>query len=157
MEGVSVMKLNRVVVSLLFLLLAVLPAANAQSITGQISGRVVDPGRAVIIGATVQLTADLTQQVREFKTDTNGGFVFTGLVPGNYSIRVAQAGFKAYDQKAIPVAAQERINLPEISLQVGDVATTVEVQADAVHVATDSSDRSVAIGLVQTNGCGISA
>ena len=143
------MKSVRVVLPLLVLLLAMLPAANAQSITGQITGRVVDPGRAIVVGATVQLTADLTQQVREFKTDTNGTFVFTGLMPGNYSLRVTQPGFRAHEQKAIPVAAQERVNLAEVALQVGDVATTVEVQADAVHVSTDSSDRSVNISLTQ--------
>ena len=58
-------------------------------------------------------------------------------------------GFKTYEQKGITVAAQERVDLHEIALQVGDVATTVEVASDAVHVATDSSDRSVDINLKQ--------
>ncbi len=145
------MKSMKAVVSLLILisLLAVLPAANAQSITGQVSGRVVDPGRAIVVGATVQLTADLTQQVREFTTDAQGTFVFTGLIPGNYNLRVTHAGFRAYDLKAIAVTAQQRVNLPDVILTVGDVATSVEVQAAAVYVATDSSDRSVSIGLTQ--------
>src|SRR5262249_35901903 len=37
----------------------------------------------------------------------------------------------------------------EIHLSVGDVTSTIEVQAQAVHVATDSSDRSIAINLRQ--------
>jgi len=46
------------------------------------------------------------------------------------------AGFKNYESKGIPVAAQERVDLHEIQLSVGDVTSTVEVLASAVHVAT---------------------
>ncbi len=138
-----------VVVLVLFLLLAVPPTALSQSVTGQISGTVADPAGAVVVSAKVQLTHDLSQQVRDFTTETNGEFIFTGLVPGSYSLRVVQPGFKAYDQKAITVAAQERVDLHEIRLEVGDVTTSVEVSASTVHVATDSSDRSIDINLHQ--------
>ena len=138
-----------VVVLVLFLRLAVPPAAFSQSVTGQISGTVADPAGAVVAGAKVQLTHDLSQQVHDFTTETNGEFIFTGLVPGGYSLRVVQPGFKAYDQKGIVVNAQERVDLHEIRLEVGDVTTSVEVSADAVHVATDSSDRSMDMNLKQ--------
>ena len=131
------------------MLLAMLPAANAQSVTGQISGTVVDTSGGAVVGAVVTLTHDLSKQQRSFATSTTGAFVFTNLVPGAYSIKIAMPGFKNYEQKAIPVAAQERVDLHAISLSVGDVTSTVEVAASAVHVATDSSDRSIAIGLTQ--------
>ena len=130
-------------------LLAALPAVYGQSVTGQISGIVVDPAGAIVPGATVQLTHDLSKPVRKFTTESNGSFIFTGLVPGAYSLHVTQPGFKAYDQKGITVAAQERVDLHEIRLSVGEVTSTVEVQANAVHVATDSSDRSISINLQQ--------
>src|ERR1035438_7242936 len=91
----------RLVALVVFLLLAMLPAANAQSVTGQISGVVVDQIGALIPGATVQLTHDLSQTVHKYTTESNGSFTFTGLIPGAYSLRVAQAGFKGYDQKGI--------------------------------------------------------
>ena len=143
------MKSTRIIVALLFVLLAALPTAYSQSVTGQISGTVTDPAGALVAGATVQLTHDLSKQVREFTTESAGTFIFTGLVPGGYSIRIAQRGFKTYDQKSIIVAAQERVDLHEIRLEIGDVATSVEVVANTVHVATDSSDRSIAINLHQ--------
>ncbi len=143
------MNFNRAVVLVVCLLLATAPAANCQSVTGQISGTVADPAGAVVVGATVQLTHELSQQVREFRTESAGSFAFTGLVPGSYSIRITQPGFKTYGQKGIVVAAQERVDLHEIRLEIGDVATSVEVTANAVHVATDSSDRSIAINLQQ--------
>src|SRR5689334_8090257 len=126
-----------------------LPAANAQSVTGQISGTVVDPSGGALVGAVVRLTYDLTQQERSFTTANSGSFIFTNLVPGTYTLKVSMSGFKAYEQKNITVAAQERVDLHELTLSVGEVTSTVEVQANAVHVATDSSDRSIAINLKQ--------
>ncbi len=126
-------------------LLAVLPTASGQSVTGQIAGTVTDPAGALVVGATVRLTHSLSRQERSFTTDPNGSFVFTNLVPGDYSIRIEQPGFKAYDQRGITVSALERVDLHEIRLAVGEVTTTVEVQATSVHVATSSSDRSVTL------------
>src|SRR5690349_13895842 len=143
------MKLTRACAAVLFLLLAILPAAYSQMMSGQITGRLVDPGGSVIVGATVQLTNELTKQVREFLSDSNGNFTFTNVPPGNYTVRIAQPGFKTYEQRAIGVGAVEKVALAEIVLQVGDVSTSVEVQASAVRVATDSSDRGVAINTTQ--------
>ena len=143
------MKVFRLLVGSLLLLLALTPAAYSQGVTGQISGTVVDPAGSVVVGAKVQLTNDISKQVREYTTEANGSFFYTGIVPGSYSIRVSSPGFKGYDQKAIVVSAQERVDLHEVKLEVGDVSTSISVEANTVHVATDSSDRSVAINLAQ--------
>src|ERR1041384_4923380 len=118
---------------LLFALLAILPAANAQSVTGQMSGTVTDSTGAVVAGASVKLTHDLSQQAHTFTTDSSGAFTFIGLVPGAYSLSISQPGFKTYDQKSIIVAAQERVDLHEIKLSVGDVSTSIAVEASVVH------------------------
>src|SRR5947209_4134583 len=47
----------------LLCVLAGFPAMYAQSVTGQISGTVADSTGAVVAGAHVQLTHDLSQQV----------------------------------------------------------------------------------------------
>ncbi len=131
-----------------------LPAVYSQSVTGQISGTVTDSSGGIVQGATVRLTHDATQQVRTFTTELRGSFVFTNLVPGDYSVHIAMAGFKAYEQRGINVTAQEHVDLHEIKLAVGDVSTTVEVQAQASRVATSSSDRSVTIGSNQIDRSG---
>ncbi|MBI4876149.1 MAG: carboxypeptidase regulatory-like domain-containing protein [Acidobacteria bacterium] len=143
------MKVLRVLACFLLLWLAMPPAARSQSVTGQVSGRVTDPTGAILVGAPVQLTHDLSKQVRNFSTDTNGAFVFIGLVPGAYTLNIAQPGFKAYEQKGIVVAVQERVDLNVIRLEVGEISTSVEVSARVVKVATESSDRSMSIGLNQ--------
>src|SRR5260370_19659525 len=91
----------------------------------------------------------MTHQVRELVTDNSGDFVFTSVITGSYSLHIAQSVFKAYDEKGITVSAVERVDLHDVTLQVGDLSATVEVKAQAVHVATDSSDRSVSVGLSQ--------
>ncbi len=143
------MKNFRILAAFVVTLLATVPALNGQSVTGQISGTVIDPAGAVVIGAEVRLTHNLSRQVRTFTTDANGSFVLTNLVPGEYDLRVAMVGFNAHDQKGIIVNAQERVNLHEIKLALGEVSTTVEVQASTVRVATTSSDRTVSMGRLE--------
>jgi hypothetical protein len=143
------MRFLRVSVSLLLLLLASVPTANSQSVTGQVSGRVADSTGAILVGAPVKLTHDLSKQVREFTTDSNGAFVFVGMVPGTYTLTISQPGFKNYEQKGIKVSTQERLDLSEIRLEVGEISTSVEVTARTVNVATDSSDRTMNISLTQ--------
>src|SRR5688572_4876387 len=139
------MKKLRSLFGALLIFAVALPGLYGQSVTGQISGTVTDSTGGSIVGAVVRLTHDLSQQPRSFTTEASGSFVFTNLVPGKYSLRIEMPGFRAYDQKAITVAAQERVDLHDIRLTIGEVTSTIEVAAAVVHVATDSSDRSIAI------------
>ena len=131
------------------LLLAITPAAYSQSVTGSVSGTVVDAGGAVVVGATVTLTNDISKQAREYKSASTGEFEFISMIPGSYSLKIVQTGFKTYQQSNITISAQERVDLHTIKLTVGDVTTSIEVQSEAAHVATDSSDRAQNINLAQ--------
>lgn len=121
----------------------------AQSITGQLSGNVVDASNAPVPGVAVHLINEVTKVDQAFTTASTGSFTFAGLVPGTYTVKVSVTGFKTYEQRGISISAQERVDLHELRLQVGDVASTIEIAASAVHVQTDSSDRSVDISLKQ--------
>jgi hypothetical protein len=136
-------------VAMLCGLLSLFSSAYAQSVTGQISGTVTDSADSAIAGASAQLTNDLTKQVRSLTTESSGRFIFTDLVPGNYTIHVTHPGFKAYVQDAINVSSDEKVALHDIRLAVGDVNTTVTVQAETAHVASDSSDRSMLVNTTQ--------
>jgi hypothetical protein len=133
----------------MFLLLASMPAANAQTVTGSVSGTVVDSGGAVVVGANVQLINDISRQTREYKTSGTGEFEFISMIAGGYSLKIVQPGFKTYEQKNVTISAQERVDLHTIKLTVGDVTTSIQVQSEAAHVATDSSDRSQNVNLQQ--------
>ena len=143
------MKSIRIVATLFSTLLVASSSVWAQSVTGQISGTVTDSAGSTIAGATAQLTNDLTKQVRTLTTESSGSFIFIDLVPGNYSIHVSHPGFKAYDQHPISVSANEKVALHDIRLAVGDVNTTITVESESAHVATDSSDRTIDVNSTQ--------
>ena len=62
------MGLTRIVISAI-LLLAGLRPVNAQTVSGGISGSVIDPSGTVVVGANVELISDLNAQVRNFLTE----------------------------------------------------------------------------------------
>ena len=133
----------------MFPLLALLPAASAQTVTGSMTGTVVDSGGALVVGAKVQLTNEINKQVREFTTEGNGTFIFPDIFPADYDLKVTQTGFKTYVQTGITVGTLEKVDLHTIKLEIGDVATSVEVKAEAARVVTDSSDHSTDVNLKQ--------
>ncbi len=143
------MKIFQSYMLVLVLLASFISSASAQSVSGQVSGAVTDSAGGVVQGATVELTSDLTKQVRQYTTDSSGIFLFPNLVPGSYSLHVEQAGFKAYNQTGITVAGQEKVALSAIKLEIGSVSTSVDVTAEAAHVATDSSDRTIVVNTTQ--------
>ena len=60
-------------------------ALLAQSSSGTITGRVLDPTGQSVPGANVTLTKKDTREMRTFATTISGDFVFTALQPGPYS------------------------------------------------------------------------
>ena len=142
------MKLSRIAVPLMSLLLASTPAANAQTVTGSVSGTVADSAGSVVVGARVQLINDISKQTREFQTSGAGEFEFSSIIPGPYLVKIVQPGFRPYEQ-SVTISAQERVDLHTIKLAVGDVTMSISVQAETAHVATDSSDRSQNVNLQQ--------
>src|SRR5690242_12090698 len=82
---------------------------HSQGLTGQISGVVTDPTGAAVPSAVVQIINSQTGQVRSTKVNEDGHFVFTELLPGTFTLTIDAAGFKKFEQKDIPVAANERV------------------------------------------------
>ncbi len=143
--------MKNVSIAVALFLLAILPNANSQTTTGQITGTVVDSAGAVIAGATVQVTNGITKQVRVFTTSSNGSFIFPDLVPADYDLRVTHPGFKTFIQNRITVGTLEKVDVHNIKLEVGDVSTSIEVQAAAARVATDTADHAIDINQAQLN------
>ena len=68
-------------------------------------------------------------------------------MPADYDIKISQSGFKSYVQNSITLGTLEKVDLHTIRLEVGDVATSIEVKAGAARVETDSSDHSTDVNL----------
>jgi hypothetical protein len=121
--------------------------ALAQGLTGQVSGTVMDSTGAAVARAEVSIANTQTGQTRTAQTNTEGRFIFTEILPGAYSLAVNAPGFKKYEQKDISVTATERVTLPAITLQVGEVTETISVEGQPPLLQTESAERS---GLINT-------
>ncbi len=134
----------------LLLFLAASACAFGQGLTGQISGNVTDPSGSAVPEASVTLTSVNTGLVREAKTDTNGDFLFTQLLPGTFRVAIVAPGFRRYEQTDIVLTATERVVLRRIELSIGETTQTIEVQAETARLQTQSAERSGLISLEQT-------
>ena len=117
-----------IVVGGLFLCLCS-PLAQAQS-TAQINGTVADQTGAVLPGVEVTATQTETGLTRTVVSNETGSYVLPNLPVGPYRLEAGLPGFRKFAQTGIvlQVGGNPVIN---IRLEVGQVAETVEVQADA--------------------------
>ena len=130
--------MNRVFRALLGGLLVLLAATTvwAQA-TAQINGTVTDASGGVLPGVTVTAIQTDTGFRREVVTDDMGSYVLTNLPIGPYRLEVALSGFRSYSQTGIVLQVAGNPVIP-VTLQLGDLAETVSVEAAAPLVETRS-------------------
>lgn len=110
-------------------LVCVIPSAlQAQTVTGQISGRVTDTSGGVLPGVTITVTNVNTGLVVARVTDEAGQYVATNLPVGPYSVEADITGFRKIQRTGIQLGADGRISA-DFSLSVGGLTENVEVQA----------------------------
>ena len=134
----------------LFFLLATVPVA-AQSLSGTISGSVVDPSGDAIAGASVTLLSEATRQTRSTTTNELGAFTFFSALPGSYSVTIEHPGFQGLQRTGLALSANERLSLGVIRLNIGDVSEKVTVAAVGASVQTASSERAAQLTSSQVN------
>src|SRR5262245_54841231 len=93
------------------LLLATVPAAQAQGIQGTLNGEVKDETGGVIPGATVTVQNVATGDTRTQLTTTVGTFRFENLAIGTYRVSAELTGFKKLVKEDIPVKANQVVDV----------------------------------------------
>jgi hypothetical protein len=120
------------------LLTLLLAAASLQAQTaGVIVGRVTDASGANVPNAKIEITNQATG-IKESATAPQGEYVLPRVAPGNYQMTVSAPGFKTSVRNDIPIQVNQTAR-EDISLTVGDVASSVEVKAEAPVVQSDTS------------------
>jgi len=113
-------------------------SAHAQKLTGTISGTVTDSSGAGVSSATITATNTATSETFRAKTDTRGNYTVAELPDSIYDVSISAANFKEFRvQRAIVHVATT--TTVDAQLQIGGVAETVTVQANALQVQTDSA------------------
>lgn len=126
-------------------LLCLAALVQAQTTSGIISGRVVDPQGHAVPGAEVWLTQELTGARRSTVTDATGDFVFPSVLPGRYSVTVNAPGFKRLEKKGYTLTAFERLSVGALTLELGSLTESITVTAEAPPIQTASQERSAVL------------
>jgi hypothetical protein len=129
--------MKKALVGLFVLLLCAGLVAQESTVKGNLGGVVADSTGAVVAKAKVTLTGPTGNKTT--MSDSQGRFMFDLLVPGFYSLKAEQTGFKAVDMKQIEVFTN-RTSTVSIALQPGAITETVEVSATSVGVDVGSTN-----------------
>jgi hypothetical protein len=132
-------------------LLLVLPSrmAFAQYDTGSIVGVIQDSTGAVIPGAAIHAVNKATGLESTATSGSAGEYEIPSLHTGTYKITAERQGFSTAvaDEILVSVGVRQHIDL---TLSVGQTASTVEVSGVALQVETETSERDQTVSGYQT-------
>jgi hypothetical protein len=127
--------------TLLGMLLCGLSFMQAQINTGRITGIVRDSSGSVITGARVTATNDGTGTATPGESSEVGEYFINFLTPGTYRLTAEKQGFQRELITNIVVNAGGIARF-DVTLKPGQVVETMEVAADSLQVATETSELS---------------
>src|SRR5678815_181867 len=119
------------------LLLCSFSALLAQD-AGTIFGTVTDASGAVVVGAKVSLLNVDTNVSQETQSDSSGEYIFTPVRIGNYTAKVAMAGFSAAVRPGLLLNVQQRMRV-DFSLALGALDQSIEIRAESPLLETGTS------------------
>lgn len=121
-------------------LLMMSSAAQAQVLYGSISGTVSDKTGAVVPNVPLTVTNQATGEVRTEKSDGNGLYNILDVLPGTYTLSIAQAGnFAGYTQKNITVSVNQQVRI-DVALSPASVSTQITVTEAAPELQTETAE-----------------
>jgi hypothetical protein len=123
-----------------FLLVAAAAAmAHAQVLYGSLVGSVTDSTGAALPGATVTIEQSETQFKRELVTDSGGGYNFTAVPSGTYTVSITMTGFRPISRRNVPVSLNSVARV-DAKLEVGQLTETVMVTGETPILQTDRAE-----------------
>lgn len=120
-------------------------AASAAAQVATLTGRVTDPSGAVVPQAAISARSLDTGIASNTESSNEGYYTLPALPPGRYELTVSKTGFVPVRQTGLELKVQQIARL-DISLQVGAVAETIEVRAQATLLDSESATVGQVIG-----------
>jgi hypothetical protein len=111
---------------------------QAQS-SGSITGTVKDSNGGIVQDAAITATEPSAGVRQTVQTNEAGIFVFPQLPPGTYTVTAERTGFKKTSKNEVVLPVASKINLGDVVLEVGSVAESINVEAEAGQLEVDSS------------------
>ena len=126
----------RLLAAVLLAIVAILPIQLfGQAVSGDLVGGVTDPAGAMIPKATVTAENDATGVKYTATTDSAGGYRFSNLPVGTYTVTATATGFALGTVKNVQVQLNNTVT-QNMTLAVGTTSTTVEVTEAAPPIDT---------------------
>ena len=117
-------------------LFGVASSASAQA-PGSVQGLVQDQSGGVVPHAVVELRDGAGAIVAATQTDASGTFSFTGVSPGDYTIRTSLEGFEPAAAR-VRVAGGRRTPSQKLTLELASIAQEITVERDAASLGTSA-------------------
>ena len=95
-----------------------------------LTGRVIDPSNAVVVGATATLTREGGGKAVQVRTNSQGCYSFEALTPGSWNIAVEAPGFARFTHDGIVLLSGASATF-DVALQLPPMAEQVTVTAKA--------------------------
>lgn len=118
--------MKQITIALLFVCCTLATAFAQSASTSTLSGRVIDPSGAVIVGAKVIAVQTATGAVRDTVTNSDGLYVLPSLPPGEYSVTIEATGFKKTIISSVILPVGQTINR-DFSVTVGTLSEVTEL------------------------------
>lgn len=133
---------------LMFIALVSPSSLSAQIDRTELNGTLTDATGAVVSDASVTVTQEGTNQIRQTTTNSRGQYVVSSLPIGRFSIVFAHEGFQDFRVADLDMHSGDTRTV-NARLVVGSVNETVGVEADHEGAQLDKSDAAVG-GTVQS-------
>jgi Carboxypeptidase regulatory-like domain/TonB dependent receptor len=111
-------------------------SAWSQEVTASITGTVVDPSGAAVVGARVTATSQERGLTYTGVTNDSGLYRIAQLPVGTYGLKVEKSGF-ALASHPVFVLALNQVARIDVTMKVGQATETVEVSGAAPVMETD--------------------
>jgi Carboxypeptidase regulatory-like domain/TonB-dependent Receptor Plug Domain len=118
------------------------------STAGTMNGSVADLQGASVPQAEITVQSEATQLETHTTSNDSGAFVVPGLVAGAYDVTITKQGFETYKETNVLVSPAQ-VATVNVVLKVGEVTTTVGVQASAAQVQTSTPEISSQVSATQ--------
>jgi hypothetical protein len=132
------MTFQKILCCLIPCLILSVPAAPAQSTSGEIAGSVYDQTGAVIAGADVEARNLATGASAKTVSTSSGQYRIPNLPVGAYRLEVTAKGFTKVEVTNVQVELN-RAATANVTLQVGQAVTAVEVSGNAMTIDTTNA------------------
>lgn len=123
---------------LVFTLCCCISFVHAQSTHASLTGRITDPNKAVIVGATVTVVNTGTAIHYQGRSNETGEYYIPDLPPGRYRIEVEKLGFKAVIQSGLILHVQDALEV-NFEMILGSASESVTVAGQPLVIDTESS------------------